>query len=126
MVEDAWFGLGGLGLEGNPGANEIARDADLVIAVGTRLTDFATGSHSLFQNPDVRFVAINVDGRDAHKVGALPIVADAREALVALNDWAVGRELEPRSRLPRRDRVGARRRGSSGARRSRGTSRASA
>jgi 3D-(3,5/4)-trihydroxycyclohexane-1,2-dione acylhydrolase (decyclizing) len=95
VLEDAWFGLGGLGLEGNPGANEIARDADLVIAVGTRLTDFATGSNSLFRNPDVRFVAVNVDGRDARKAGALPVVADAREALVALNDWAVGRRVEP-------------------------------
>src|SRR4051812_20235705 len=95
VAEDSWFGLGGLGLEGNPGANEIARNADLVIAVGTRLTDFATGSHSLFRNPDVRFVAVNVDARDASKVGAVPVVADAREALVAMNDWAVGRGVAP-------------------------------
>src|SRR5262249_13604336 len=95
VAEDAWFGLGGLGLEGNPGANEIARDADVVTAIGTRLTDFATGSHSLFQNPFVRFVAVNVDARDARKVGAVPIVADAREALSAMSDWAVGRGIEP-------------------------------
>jgi 3D-(3,5/4)-trihydroxycyclohexane-1,2-dione acylhydrolase (decyclizing) len=95
VVDDAWYGLGGLGLEGNPGANEIARSADLVIAVGTRLTDFATGSHSLFQNPEVRFVAVNVDARDARKIGALPIVADAREALAAMSDWAVGRGIAP-------------------------------
>ncbi len=95
VADDAWYGLGGLGLEGNPGANEVAREADVVVAVGTRLTDFATGSHSLFQNPAVRFVAVNVDARDAHKVGALAIVADAREALVALNDWAVGRGIAP-------------------------------
>ena len=58
-------------------------DADLVLAVGTRLTDFATGSNSVFQHQDVRFVAVNVWGRDAHKQGALPIVGDAREALDA-------------------------------------------
>jgi 3D-(3,5/4)-trihydroxycyclohexane-1,2-dione acylhydrolase (decyclizing) len=88
VQDDAWYALGGLGLEGNPGTNEVARQADLVLCVGTRLTDFATGSHSLFQAPDVRFVAINVDGRDAQKDGAVPIVADAREALRALTEAA--------------------------------------
>lgn len=87
---DAWWTLGGIGLEGNPACNEIARDADLVIAIGTRLTDFATGSQSLFQHPDVRFVAINVADHDVRKQGAHPVLADAREALRALND-AVGR-----------------------------------
>jgi 3D-(3,5/4)-trihydroxycyclohexane-1,2-dione acylhydrolase (decyclizing) len=49
--------------------------------IGTRLTDFSTGSQSAFQNPDVKFVSINVVSYDAYKQGALPIVADAREAL---------------------------------------------
>jgi 3D-(3,5/4)-trihydroxycyclohexane-1,2-dione acylhydrolase (decyclizing) len=80
---DEWFLLGGLGLEGNPATNEVARRADVVLCAGTRLTDFATGSHSLFGD-DARFVAVNVVDRDAHKEGALPIVADAREALRAL------------------------------------------
>jgi 3D-(3,5/4)-trihydroxycyclohexane-1,2-dione acylhydrolase (decyclizing) len=80
-----WFLLGGLGLEGNPATNDIAKRADLVVCVGTRLTDFATGSHSLFAD-GARFVAINVVDRDARKEGALPIVADAREALGALAD----------------------------------------
>jgi 3D-(3,5/4)-trihydroxycyclohexane-1,2-dione acylhydrolase (decyclizing) len=84
VAEDAWFLLGGLGLEGNPGTNEIASRADLVISVGTRLTDFATGSQSIFQHPEVRFVAVNTCDRDARKQGALPIVADARESLRAL------------------------------------------
>ena len=48
------------------------------------MTDFATGSNSLFQHADVAFVSINVAGRDAHKLGSLPVVADAREALTAL------------------------------------------
>jgi 3D-(3,5/4)-trihydroxycyclohexane-1,2-dione acylhydrolase (decyclizing) len=81
---DEWLQLGGVGLEGNPGSSSLAKRADLVLCVGTRLTDFATGSNSLFQNADVRFVSVNVAGRDAHKLGALPIVADARQALVAL------------------------------------------
>ena len=57
--------LGGVGVEGNPAAGAIAAEADLVICVGTRLTDFATGSQSLFQHPDVRFIIINVCGHDA-------------------------------------------------------------
>jgi 3D-(3,5/4)-trihydroxycyclohexane-1,2-dione acylhydrolase (decyclizing) len=86
--EDSWRLLGGLGLEGNPATNRIVKEADLVICVGTRLTDFATGSQSLFERPDVRFVSINVTDRDARKEGALPIVADAREALAALRERA--------------------------------------
>src|SRR6266550_2356639 len=79
VADDEWYLLGGLGLEGNPATNEIAKRADVVICVGTRLTDFATGSNSLFAE-DARFVAINVVDRDARKEGALPIVADSREA----------------------------------------------
>jgi 3D-(3,5/4)-trihydroxycyclohexane-1,2-dione acylhydrolase (decyclizing) len=81
---DEWLQLGGVGLEGNPAASALAKKADLVLCVGTRLTDFATGSNSLFQHPGVRFVSVNVAGRDAHKLGSLPVVADAREALTAL------------------------------------------
>ena len=92
MQEDSWLTLGGVGLEGNPGATQVVKTADLVICVGTRLTDFATGSQSVFQHPGVRFVAINVTGRDAVKQGALPIVADAREALGALREAAAGVE----------------------------------
>ena len=93
---DEWLQLGGVGLEGNPAASRLAMDADLVLAVGTRLTDFATGSNSVFQHQDVRFVSINVWGRDAHKQGALPIVADAQVALTqlreALGDWTSDEE----------------------------------
>jgi len=87
---DEWFQLGGVGLEGNPSASRLAMDADLVLSVGTRLTDFATGSNSVFQHQDVRFVSINVWGRDAHKQGALPVVADAREALTQLREALAG------------------------------------
>ncbi len=82
--------VGGVGVTGNPAAGALARDADLVICIGTRLTDFPTGSHSLFQHPDVRFVGINVCGHDAFKLGALPVISDAREALREAT--AAGRE----------------------------------
>jgi 3D-(3,5/4)-trihydroxycyclohexane-1,2-dione acylhydrolase (decyclizing) len=81
---------GGIGVNGTRPANELARDADLVLCVGTRLSDFTTGSHSLFQDPGVRFVAINVNAADAHKLGAIAVVADAREALDALRDQLAG------------------------------------
>jgi 3D-(3,5/4)-trihydroxycyclohexane-1,2-dione acylhydrolase (decyclizing) len=54
--------------------------------VGTRLADFATGSHSIFQHPEVRFVTVNVSAADAHKVGASPVVADARLGLASLSE----------------------------------------
>jgi 3D-(3,5/4)-trihydroxycyclohexane-1,2-dione acylhydrolase (decyclizing) len=76
--------VGGIGVNGTGAANELAADADVVICVGTRLTDFTTASRSLFANPDVRFVGINVSAADAGSLGALPVVADARAALEAL------------------------------------------
>ena len=78
------WSLGGHGVEGTTAAARSAEQADLVIAVGTRLGDFATASNSLFHNPNVRFVSINANAHDAFKNGALPVVADAREALTAL------------------------------------------
>ncbi|MGZ4191461.1 MAG: 3D-(3,5/4)-trihydroxycyclohexane-1,2-dione acylhydrolase (decyclizing) [Solirubrobacteraceae bacterium] len=82
--------LDGIGVTGSPAAGAVARDADLVICIGTRLTDFPTGSRSLFQHPDVRFLAVNVSGHDASKMGALALLADAREGLGAL--LTAGRE----------------------------------
>ena len=90
MPGDSPLLLGGSGVNGTPAAAGIVRDADLVIAIGTRLTDFTTGSQSAFQHPEVRFIAINVCAHDAYKEGALPIVADARETLVALAKAAEG------------------------------------
>ena len=55
-----------------------------MITVGSRLTDFATASHSLFANPDVRFASINVDARDGDRLGAVSILGDARLTLQAL------------------------------------------
>ena len=80
------LGLGGIGVTGTRAANALAREADLVLCVGTRLIDLTTGSHALFEHPDVRFVGLNVVARDAHKLGALPLVADAKLGLQALTE----------------------------------------
>jgi len=77
--------LGAMGVTGTPGANIAARDADLVIAIGTRLSDFTTASKTAFQNPNVRFVNLNVNETDAHKHGGLPVIADAQAALAQLD-----------------------------------------
>jgi 3D-(3,5/4)-trihydroxycyclohexane-1,2-dione acylhydrolase (decyclizing) len=78
--------LGAIGVTGTPGANLLAREADLVIAAGTRLGDFTTASKTAFQNPGVRFININVAEVDAHKQAALPLVADARTTLEELRN----------------------------------------
>jgi 3D-(3,5/4)-trihydroxycyclohexane-1,2-dione acylhydrolase (decyclizing) len=76
--------LGAIGSTGTTAANAIARDADVVIGIGTRYSDFTTGSRTAFQNPDVRFVNVNVAGLDAIKQAGIAIQADARETLKAL------------------------------------------
>lgn len=86
--EKSELSLGGQGVTGTALSGSIVAQADLVISVGTRLTDFTTGSQSAFANPDVRFISINVCAHDAYKQGALPIVADAREGLRALIESA--------------------------------------
>jgi 3D-(3,5/4)-trihydroxycyclohexane-1,2-dione acylhydrolase (decyclizing) len=85
MQTPGWRTLGGIGVEGTVPANKVAANADLVIAVGTRMGDFITGSQSLFKNPAVRFAGLNVDSRDAHKQGALPVRGDARSTLRRLS-----------------------------------------
>ena len=82
--------LGAVGVTGTPGANILAREADLVIAVGTRLSDFTTASKTAFQNPDVRFIGINVTEFDAAKHAALPLVGDARATLEELAEAVRG------------------------------------
>ena len=77
--------LGAMGVSGTPGANVLARDADLVIGIGTRYTDFTSASKTAFQNPAVRFLNINVAEFDAFKHAALPLVADAKSALEELS-----------------------------------------
>ena len=83
----AWdhpLNLGSIGVTGSSAANAVAASADLVIAVGTRLQDFTTGSWALFANPERRILQLNVSGYDAAKHAAIPLVCDARAGLEAL------------------------------------------
>ncbi|ROS53877.1 3D-(3,5/4)-trihydroxycyclohexane-1,2-dione acylhydrolase (decyclizing) [Frigoribacterium sp. PhB118] len=83
--------LGGIGATGTTAANRIAAEADLVIGIGTRYSDFTTASRTAFQDSDVQFVNVNVTSFDAYKHGSqLPVVADARETLDALAEALAG------------------------------------
>jgi len=90
MPYDHPSALGAIGVTGTDGANAMAREADVVVGVGTRWADFATASHSIFADPGVRFVNVNVAPVDAFKHAATPVVADAREALEALTGALAG------------------------------------
>jgi 3D-(3,5/4)-trihydroxycyclohexane-1,2-dione acylhydrolase (decyclizing) len=97
---DSKYSLGAIGSTGTTAANAIAAQADLIIGIGTRYEDFTTASRTAFQNPDVKFININVAPIDAYKHGtSLPIVADARKALLKLNQalgrsYRIGADLE--------------------------------
>jgi 3D-(3,5/4)-trihydroxycyclohexane-1,2-dione acylhydrolase (decyclizing) len=88
--------LGAVGATGTPGANLTAREADLVIGIGTRYSDFTTASRTAFQHPDVRFVNLNVAELDALKHAGIPLVGDARATLEVLAEslrgWTVSEE----------------------------------
>jgi 3D-(3,5/4)-trihydroxycyclohexane-1,2-dione acylhydrolase (decyclizing) len=85
--------LGAIGVTGTLAANRIAARADLVLGIGTRYSDFTTASKTLFADGTVRFVNLNIASFDAFKLGGLPLVADARAAIEALEtrlgDWTV-------------------------------------
>ncbi|HZQ07720.1 MAG TPA: 3D-(3,5/4)-trihydroxycyclohexane-1,2-dione acylhydrolase (decyclizing) [Anaerolineae bacterium] len=93
--------LGALGVTGTRAANLMARDADLVIGIGTRYSDFTTASKTAFQNPDVKFININVAEFDAYKHSALPLVGDARVAIeelsAAVGDYRTSAEYRARA-----------------------------
>ncbi|BDZ40371.1 3D-(3,5/4)-trihydroxycyclohexane-1,2-dione acylhydrolase (decyclizing) [Microbacterium suwonense] len=89
--------VGGIGATGSTAANRLAAEADVIIGVGTRYSDFTTGSRTAFQHPDAVFVNVNIASFDAYKHGTqLPVIADARETLIALRaalaDWQVDAE----------------------------------
>jgi len=88
--------MGGIGATGARAANRVAAKADLIIGIGTRYTDFTTASRTAFQNPDVRFVNINVAELDSHKLGGIPLTGDARATLESLDQrlqgWSVADE----------------------------------
>ncbi|MGO9909293.1 MAG: 3D-(3,5/4)-trihydroxycyclohexane-1,2-dione acylhydrolase (decyclizing) [Solirubrobacteraceae bacterium] len=101
LVSDHPLSLGALGATGGSAANRLARDADVVIGIGTRWSDFTTASHSAFQDPGLRFVNVNVAAFDAGKQSGLPVLADARVALeqlrVALAGWRADEAWEQRA-----------------------------
>ncbi|MFC6881367.1 MULTISPECIES: 3D-(3,5/4)-trihydroxycyclohexane-1,2-dione acylhydrolase (decyclizing) [Actinomadura] len=82
--------VGAVGATGTSAANALARDADVVVGVGTRYSDFTTASRTLFQHPDVTFVNVNVARVDGLKLGGLAVAADAREAIRALDAALAG------------------------------------
>jgi 3D-(3,5/4)-trihydroxycyclohexane-1,2-dione acylhydrolase (decyclizing) len=94
--------LGAIGATGSAAANAVAREADVVIGVGTRWSDFTTASSSLFACPGVRFVCLNIDRRDALKQSAVPLVADARvgldELAAVLSGWQADQEYRTSAR----------------------------
>ena len=94
--------LGAVGVTGTFAANRIAADADVVIGIGTRWSDFTTASKTSFRNPDVRFVNVNVADFDAAKLDGVALVADARVTLQRLAAALEGHQVEPeyRERVP--------------------------
>ncbi|MDP9345369.1 MAG: thiamine pyrophosphate-dependent enzyme, partial [Actinomycetota bacterium] len=88
--------VGAIGATGTTAANALAREADVVVGVGTRWSDFTTASRSIFAEPDVRFVNLNVAPVDAFKQSGLPLVADARLGLEALGEALDGWVADPR------------------------------
>jgi 3D-(3,5/4)-trihydroxycyclohexane-1,2-dione acylhydrolase (decyclizing) len=85
---------GAMGVTGTPGANILAREADLIIGIGTRYADFTSASKTAFQNPLVRFININVAEMDAYKHAAVPLTGDARVTLEELQQATVGYRVE--------------------------------
>ncbi|WP_149244094.1 3D-(3,5/4)-trihydroxycyclohexane-1,2-dione acylhydrolase (decyclizing) [Dyadobacter sp. 32] len=82
---DQPYSIGGLGATGTKYAIEVANEADVVIGIGTRYSDFTTASKSIFKNPDVKFININISEFDAFKHAALPVVGDAKAVLEELS-----------------------------------------
>jgi 3D-(3,5/4)-trihydroxycyclohexane-1,2-dione acylhydrolase (decyclizing) len=99
--------LGAIGVTGTFGANIMAQEADLIIGIGTRYSDFTTASKTLFRNPEVRFININLAEFDAHKHSALPLTGDARETLkylsTLLSGWSVDSDYRGRAEQFNRD-----------------------
>ncbi|MBX3069922.1 MAG: 3D-(3,5/4)-trihydroxycyclohexane-1,2-dione acylhydrolase (decyclizing) [Thermomicrobiales bacterium] len=85
------WNAGAVGSNGALAANRLAASADLVLAIGTRFSDFTTASHAAFQNPDVTFASINVCAMDAHKLGSFPVIADARAGIEQLSEVLAAR-----------------------------------
>jgi 3D-(3,5/4)-trihydroxycyclohexane-1,2-dione acylhydrolase (decyclizing) len=90
LPHDHPLNMGSVGVTGTSASNTLAEEADVVLAIGTRLQDFTTGSWALFKNDNLKIIGLNVQPFDAHKHQALPLVADAKAALEALNAALTG------------------------------------
>nr|WP_202432064.1 3D-(3,5/4)-trihydroxycyclohexane-1,2-dione acylhydrolase (decyclizing) [Streptomyces sp. SID7804] len=97
--------VGGIGSTGSLAANELAREADVVLGIGTRYSDFTTASHTVFGDPGVAFVNLNVARLDAVKHAAEPLVADALLGIGALADALAGRQVEEAYRRRMRELI---------------------
>ncbi len=91
--------VGAIGATGTTAADQLAEQADVVIGVGTRYSDFTTASRTVFGAEGVRFVNLNVAAFDAYKLAALPLIADAREGLRALEGALAGYTVDPDYRV---------------------------
>ena len=107
LVSDHPLNLGGIGVTGGMAANQLAPQADLVIGIGTRLTDFTTGSKALFSHPEVEFLLLNVAEFDALKLDATALIADACTGLKALTETLKDYRSDWGRRSLRRKRPGA-------------------
>ncbi|MCM2971777.1 3D-(3,5/4)-trihydroxycyclohexane-1,2-dione acylhydrolase (decyclizing) [Larsenimonas suaedae] len=107
LADDHPCAVGAIGVTGSAAANHLAEQADLILAVGTRLQDFTTGSRALFERDDRPLVALNVGRIDSLKHGALPLTADARDGLTQLSsglgEWRTGEEWRDRIGRVKRD-----------------------
>src|SRR4029077_15522926 len=82
--------LGAIGATGSLAANRIAAEADVIIGIGTRYSDFTTASKTAFQNPDVHFVNVNISEADGHKLGGIALTGDARATIEQLDQRLAG------------------------------------
>jgi 3D-(3,5/4)-trihydroxycyclohexane-1,2-dione acylhydrolase (decyclizing) len=94
LPHDHELNMGSVGVTGTSAANALAEEADVVLAVGTRLQDFTTGSWALFKNADVKIIGLNVQPFDAAKHNGLPMVGDARVGLEALDAALMGWQVD--------------------------------
>ncbi len=106
LVSEHALSLGAIGATGGSAANRLAREADVVIGIGTRWSDFTTASKSAFQDPRVRFVNVNVAASDAGKHSGVPVVGDARVALEELREALAGHRIDPGWEQRARDEAG--------------------
>ncbi len=95
LPHDHPLNMGSVGVTGSSASNVLAEEADVVLAVGSRLQDFTTGSWALFKNDDLKIIGLNTQPFDAHKHQALPLVADAKVGLDALNQALTGWQADP-------------------------------